>query len=172
MNEEPVRPVLVGARYRMDGRVFEVINVTNGLVSFKDIEGRRTQHICPDDLQFLLHRKEIILSQRAPLDISPAVLMLNSNDPAIVAAKRKHFYVMGINKIFMGVLPKKDCERELEVLRKLQGDTRAPSFSALWKWTQTCKAANWKPWSLIKKKQIVPRKIHIKRNPRNHRSLH
>ncbi|MGZ7459963.1 hypothetical protein ACXPVS_25420 [Pseudomonas sp. Ma2-10] len=157
MNEEPVRPVLVGARYRMDGRVYEVINVTNGLVSFKDIEGRRTQHICPDDLQFLLHRKEIILSQRAPLDISPAVLMLNSNDPAIVAAKRKHFYVMGINKIFMGVLPKKDCERELEALRKLQGDTRTPSFSALWKWTQVCKAANWKPWSLIKKKSKLSR---------------
>ena len=136
----------------MDGRIYEVINITQELVSFKDTEGRRAIYICPDDFQFLLHRKEVILAECAPLALSSAVRMLNSEDPKVKKANREHFYVMGLKQAYHGILPKKACERELEQLRKQLGDTHAPSYSSVWKWTQICKHANWSPWSLIKKK--------------------
>ncbi|APC18308.1 hypothetical protein BLL42_22240 [Pseudomonas frederiksbergensis] len=157
MNTEPPRPVLIGARYLMDGRFYEVINITKELLSFKDTEGRRAVYICPDDFNQLLHHKEVILAECAPLAVSTSVRMLNSEDPQVNAAKRKHFYVMGIRESFQGILPKKACLRELEVLRKQFGDPRPPSYGSLWKWTQACKRANWSPWSLIKPTSVLPR---------------
>lgn len=157
MTTESIRPVLVGARYLMDGRIYEIINVTKELVSFKDTEGRRAVYICADDLQLLIHRKEVILTECAPLAISNSILMLNTEDPQVKAANRKHFYVMSIKKAFPGALSKKACEHELALLSKQFGDLHPPSFSAVWKWTQACKRANWSPWSLIKSISVLPR---------------
>lgn len=141
----------------MDGRIYEVINITKELISFRDTEGKRALYICPYDFQEMLNNKQVILSANAPMEMSTSTRFLDPDDPAVISAKRKHYYVMGIRKTFQGVLPKKACESELEVLRKKFGDSKPPSYTALWNWTNLCKQSNWSPCALLKRKSEAPR---------------
>lgn len=157
MKTVEVPPPGVGGRYLMDGRLYEVINITSELISFRDANGTRTLFLTPDDLDSLLLKKQIMLAECPPIEISAAARFVNSTDPEVIRAHRKHFFVMAIRKTFQGALPHDACVEELKSLAAKRGETKAPSFTTLWRWTALCKQGNWSPWSLLKQQSHRPR---------------
>jgi transposase InsO family protein len=141
----------------MDGRLYEVINITSELISFRDANGTRTLFLTPGDLNGLLLKKEIVLAECPPIEISAAARFVDSTDPDVMHAKRKHFFVMAIRNTFRGELPRDACVEKLKSLAAERGETKAPGFTTLWRWTTLCKEGNWSPWSLLKQKSTCPR---------------
>lgn len=152
-----VPPPGVGGRYLMDGRLYEIINITSELISFRDANGTRALFLTTEDLDGLLMKKQIVLAECPPIEISASARFLDSTDPQVISAKRKHFYVMAIRKAFQGELPHDACSEELKLLAKKFGDAKPPGFTTLWTWTAACKKANWSPWSLLKHQSDRPR---------------
>ncbi|MHC8376170.1 hypothetical protein ACYZT3_08930 [Pseudomonas sp. MDT1-16] len=149
--------ITVGAQYQLDGRIYEVINITETLISLRDVHGKRAQYFSPDDFKGALFRKEITLFQHAPLQESTAIFFTNSEDPRVVEARRKYHYVQGLKSLFQGSLPKKLSLIEIQKLAKQYGDASPPGYSSVCKWTQLCMKNNWLPFSLLKQKSAVPR---------------
>lgn len=148
----------VGGRYRMDdGRLYEVINITRELVSFRDIQGPRTCFLTPDDLHAMQLKKQIVLVECPPIQQSAAARFVDSSEPDVKHAQRKHYFVMGIRNAFQGALPREACVAKLKALAAERGETKAPSYTTLWRWTALSKQGNWSPWSLLKHRSDLPR---------------
>ena len=153
-----VPPPGVGGRYRMDdGRLYEVINVTRELVSFRDTQGKRTCFLTPEDLQALQLKKQIVLAELPPIEQSAAARFVASNEADVKDAQRKYYYVMGLRNAFQGALPRAGCVEKLKALATERGDIKAPSYTTVWRWTALSKQGNWSPWSLLKQKSDLPR---------------
>jgi transposase InsO family protein len=153
-----VPPPGVGGRYRMDdGRLYEVINVTRELVSFRDTQGTRTRFLTPEDLKGLMLKKQIVLAECPPIEQSAAARFVDSSEPDVLDAQRKDYYVLGIRNTFQGALPRAACVAKLKALAVARGETKAPSYTTLWRWTALSKQGNWSPWSLLKQKSHLPR---------------
>jgi hypothetical protein len=152
-----VPPPGVGGRYLMDGRLYEVINITRELISFRDAHGTRTLFLTPDDLDGLLLTKQIVLAECPPIEVSAATRFVNSTDPDVIRAKGQHFIVMAIRKTLQGALPRDACVEKLKALAIERGESKAISFTTLWRWTTLCKQGNWTPWSLLKQRSDLPR---------------
>lgn len=149
--------VKVGAQYQLDGRVYEVINATDLLISLRDVHGKRATYFSPDDFQGALFHKVISLYQCAPLQESSAIYFTNSEDPRVIEAKRKYHYVSGLKSLFHGSLPRKAVVIEINKLAKANGDNSPPGYSTVCKWTKLCMTNNWSPFALLKPKSIKPR---------------
>lgn len=157
MKSVSVLPPGIGGRYLMDGRLYEVINITSELISFRDAHGTRPLFLTPDALDDLSLKKQIVLAESPPIERSAAVRFVNSTDPDVILAKDHHFYVMAIRNTYQGALPREACVEKLKALALERGDTKAPSYTTLWRWTALCKQGNWSPWSLLKQKSDRPR---------------
>ena len=156
--------VRVGAQYQLDGRVYEVINTTDLLISLRDVHGKRATYFSPDDFQGALFHKDISLYQCAPLQESAAIFFTNSQDPQVIEAKRKYHYVLGLKPLFHGSLPRKASVVEIHKLAKKYGDSSPPGYSTVCKWTKLCMRNNWSPFALLKAKSTKPRGTIIARN--------
>lgn len=142
--------VRVGAQYLLDGRTYELINITNLLISLRDVRGKRVQYFSPDDFQGALFHKHISLYQSAPLQESIAVLFTNSDNPRVIEARRKYHYVSGLKSLFHGSLPRKASTIEINKLAEKIGDNSTPGYSTVCKWTKRCMRNNWSPFALLK----------------------
>ena len=148
----------VGGRYRMDdGRLYEVINITRELVSFRDTQGSRTVFLTPEDLDALQRKRQIVLAESPPIQRSAAARFVDSSEPDVEKAKRKDYFVQAMRNQFQGTLPRAACVAKLEALAAARGEAKAPGYTTVWRWMSLSKQGNWSPWSLLKQKSDLPR---------------
>ncbi|WP_423204042.1 hypothetical protein PGC34_20045 [Pseudomonas kribbensis] len=148
----------VGGRYRMDdGRLYEVINITRELVSFRDTQGTRTVFLTPEDLEASQRKRQIVLVECPPIQRSAAARFVNSSDPDVEVARRKDYFVQAMRNEFQGRLPRAACVAKLKALAVERGEAKAPGYTTVWRWMTLSKQGNWSPWSLLKQKSDLPR---------------
>jgi hypothetical protein len=156
MNEKPL-DIAVGSQYLINGRTMEVIYVDEELVTLRDLERLYTLSMTVSALVKDLVHRNIVQFARPPGAGSKALAFLNLEDPQVIAAKRKHYYVDSALKQLGGSLPEQATKALILKLKNEINDPSPPSYNSLYKWSKRYREHNCDQFCLLKEHSSAPR---------------
>ncbi|MFD2642667.1 DDE-type integrase/transposase/recombinase [Pseudomonas japonica] len=156
MSREIASP-LVGAQYTIDGFIYEVIELSDNLVTLSTLTQLRVINISLDLFMSDLKRRNINLFADKPGNSSNAIAFLNAEDPKVIEAKRMHMYIVTTLSEQNKRLPKVGTLAIIRRLAEQTNDPHPPGYTTLCRWVKKYRDSGNDEFSLYKVPSTLPR---------------
>lgn len=124
----------VGAQYKLDGQIYEVISINDNIIAMCSLVHKYRRFIERNDFASMEHKGNLLLHQRAAVDISPAARLMSMSEAKIHQIRRKQTYVEACLKELEGRLPREAAQKMIQQVAKNIGDEHPPGVSTVWRW--------------------------------------
>ncbi|MBP6530501.1 MAG: transposase [Burkholderiales bacterium] len=137
-----------GARYGLNGELYEVTRTDDGFVHFRAVHMQRERVVAATDFAKQLKNGTLVLKVKAPIEISVAPLTLNM--PACVRDEyeRRLAYVQRFYREFRGSLPRREFARIAKMVAASIKDEHPPAYDTVYVWHRRFLQAGGNPLAL------------------------
>lgn len=142
--------VRVGAQYKLNGQVFEVISLTDKVISLCSLVHHYHRFIQADDFELMQQRGQLTLHQRTPSEISQFGRLKSLKEQDLKRIEDHRPYLDLVLEKFGGRIPRKAAQTAFQKLAKKLGHTHAPSCTTVRTWMNRYLAANRNPLALAR----------------------
>lgn len=142
----------VGAQYKLDGQIYEIISIDDGLIAMCSLIHQYRRFIERDLFASMEQKGKLLLHQRASIDITPAVLLASMPEPQKQKVQARHAYLQACEEQLGGRLPRVAAKVMIKQVSDKIHDNHPPSVTTLWRWKCRYLANNRNPLSLLRLK--------------------
>ncbi|MNU63199.1 Integrase core domain protein [compost metagenome] len=162
-----IKTIKPGSQYNIYGKIYEVVSTEDTRITMRSVQYKTILFFTPDLLNSLLLKGEVRLHAIATIDSSHEAVLHTMPQAQKKEYLRKIYYSRELTERFQGSLPHDAVEAELERLAKCYGDDKPPCYTSVYSWSRTYRESNFNPFSLIKRKSILPRGKQLKNETRD-----
>ncbi|MBS7596909.1 DNA-binding domain-containing protein [Pseudomonas sp. RC2C2] len=151
----------IGAQYRLDGQIYEVISITDDEIAMCSLIHNYHRFIAPIDFQLMADRGQLTLHQCAHSQVCRFSRLPSLKESERQLMEYREIYVKVCLNELGGRLPKKRALLKFTKTAKKFGHTKPPSLSAVRKWKDRYISANCNPEALLRQRASPPtRQFH------------
>ncbi|AZC51739.1 hypothetical protein C4K35_4160 [Pseudomonas chlororaphis subsp. piscium] len=150
----------VGAQYKLDGQIYEVISINDNIIAMCSLVHKYRRFIDRNDFASMEHKGNLLLHQRAAVDISPAARLMSMPEAKRRQIRLRQMYVEACLNQLEGRLPRKAAKKMIQQVAKKIGDEHPPGISTVWRWKQKYTLGNHNELALGRQ-QARPRRKRI-----------
>jgi putative transposase len=138
-----------GARYSLNGELFEITRIDNGFIRFRGVHLQRERVLALADFYKQLKTGLLALKINAPIEISNAPLIAAMQANVRTKYERRLAYVQGFYREFRGSLPRTHFRRKVDEIARSLNETTTPSYTQLYRWNRIFMTAGGNPLALV-----------------------
>jgi putative transposase len=138
-----------GARYGLNGDIYEVTRVEDGFARLRGVEVKRERVLPVAQIATMLRTGVLTRKSLAPIEISSAPMALNMPDTQRKRFLRRLAYVQALHREFGGALPSKEISRVIDEVACRVKDTSPPCIATLYLWMKKYKKTGANPLSQL-----------------------
>lgn len=149
-----------GAQYNLDGQVYEITSINDGVIALCSLIHKYRRFITRIDFASMELKGNVLLHQRAAIDIGPCARWISLPEQEQQRATRHQAYVDACLNEMGGRLPQQATEEMIARVSARIGDEHPPSKSSVWRWKRLYLEGDLEPIALTRK-SLAPRRKRL-----------
>lgn len=125
--------VQIGARYRLNGELVEVISRSNGRIFMRGVNHKGPIYLRETDVDRLLRQGHLVPVSSALMDEKKALELVRLEASKALKLDRCTYYIQKLLEMFHGALPRKKTIAAVEKMAAELGDPKPPKYTKLYK---------------------------------------